>query len=170
MGYSQISNRYRQENVIPPAVMYMTSWGVPPLVVTGDPPRVVSGVPISRVTVDGALLSKFRERFDLMVVVMHVVNVESYMDKTRICKSNVLKIRPETMQFKIDLDQNFLAEMEAGNVDPSFYLVALPKSLDSSSFRSLTEAEDRGAQVIATGTAVGTPPAIGSAPSEASMP
>ena len=84
--------------MIPPGVVYLTEWGGmpgPPLVVKGNPPHVVTGIPSGVVTANGRPLDKYKKRFQLMAVALHVINGESYTDKRNLCKSRLIKIRPE---------------------------------------------------------------------------
>ena len=162
-SYSEIMNRYREENLIPPTVMYMTGWGAPQdLTVTGNPPRLVKGIPETAVMVDGRLLDKYKKKFELMVVVFHVINNESYMDKTGISKSRLVKIRPEDLSIPIPYNQQFLNELALGANSDTYVLIAMPMKLKPEDFSTLNEAEDKGAQLIGRGTRVET--ASGSAP------
>jgi hypothetical protein len=156
MSYAQIKSRYQEENVIPPQVSYLKGWGPvgsAPLSVTGDPPRVVGGIPSSAVNVDGRLLDKYKKRFQLMAVVLHVINGESYVDKGNLSKSKLMRIRPEDMLIKVDYNQQFLAESETGVGSNTFVLLAIPKGMRPEDFDTLNDAEDKGAEIIGEGTA-----------------
>lgn len=159
MSYGQIKRRYEEENVIPPTIMYMTQWGATdssrPLVVAGTPPHVFSGVPASSATVDGRLLDKYKKRFELMVVIFHTINNESYMDKEGICKSKLVKIRPEDLRIKVDFNTQFLEEIEMGATGQSYVLLAMPMGLKPEDFNTLNDAEDKGAQIIGKGSTTG---------------
>jgi hypothetical protein len=141
MAYSQVKSRYQEENVIPPSINYMTAWGPvpgsPPLGVTGDPPRVTSGIPVGSVTVDGRLLDKYKKRFDLMVIALHIINSESYMDKDGVSKSKLIKIRPEDLLIKVDYNAQFLVETEMGANAAAFVLLAIPKGMKPEDFKTL---------------------------------
>jgi hypothetical protein len=154
ISWGQITSRYRDANVIPPTVMYMTGWGSSGVAVTGNPPVVVSGSPRGIVNVDGRLLDKYKEQFELMAVSLHVLNGESYMDKSvGLCKSRLERIRPEDMTFAIDYNTDFLREIQLGAGSISFVLMAMPKGLKPEDFSTLNEAEDKGAQLIGQGMA-----------------
>lgn len=157
--YSQIIDRYRDSNVIPPTVLYMTQWGqppgTPPLVINGTPPHVVSGYPGAVVTVDGRLLVKYKSRFNLMVVTFHIINAESYMDKDSISKSKIVKIRPEDIIINISYNEQYLEEVELGVSTETFVLLAVPLKMRAEDFTTLNDAEDKGAQIIGTGSASG---------------
>jgi hypothetical protein len=159
IAYEQVLTRYREANIIPPPVLYMTAWGAtegsPILRVNGTPPRVISGIPNTSVTVDGRLLEKYKRRFNLMAVALHVINSESYMDKKGLCKSKIVKIRPEDIYIKIDYSEQFLEEIQLGAVATSYVLLATPQGMTPESFDTLNDAEDKGAQIIGSGGAGG---------------
>jgi hypothetical protein len=154
MSYSQALNRYREANIIPPTILYMTQWGEAsptPLSVTGTPPRVIGGIPSSVAVVDGRLLVKYKSKFRLMAVNFHIINNESYMDKQRLCKSKLVKIKPEDIPIKIDFNELYLTELEQGATSDIFILLAMPNGLEPSDFDTLNEAEEKGAQLIGSG-------------------
>jgi hypothetical protein len=161
MAYSQVLNRYREANVIPPTVKYMTYYGEdtsrPGLQITGIPPKVISGEPSSLVIVDGRLLTKYQKKFQLMAVLYHTMNNESYMDKKELSKSGLIKIRAEDMLLKIEYNAQFLEEIERYANNESFALLAIPAGMKPEDFDTLNEAEDKGAQIIDQGSKVGPP-------------
>ena len=139
ISFNQIRTRYREENVIPPSVRYMPSWGPMP-----------GNIPASVAEINGRLLDKYKSRFNLVVVLYHRINYESELDKRDLCKSDLVKIRPENIYVKIDYNQHFLKEMQMGATSQNFTLVALPRGMNPEDFNTLSEAESKGAQIVET--------------------
>jgi hypothetical protein len=144
----------------------MTDWGgMPPYAPlqiewnphSGAPPRVISGIPIAVVVVDGRMLDKYKERFDLIAVVFHIINSEPFMDKQGICKSKIVKIRPENLHIKIDFNDQYLTELEMGMNGENYRLLAVPIGMKPEDFGTLNEAEEKGAQIIDLGATAGPP-------------
>jgi hypothetical protein len=164
IAYSQVLNRYREANIISPSIRYMTDYGgVPPydpLVLSpGNPPRVISGIPSGVVTVDGRLLDKYTKKINVMVVAFHIINSEDFMDKTGICKSKVVKIRPEDIHVRIDFNAQFLTEIWLGATGVNYMVLAVPIGMKPEDFNTLNDAVEKGAQVIDHG-ATGGPPNV----------
>lgn len=158
IAYGQVRERYQEANIIPPQVSYLTGWGPalgPSLAVAGNPPKVISGIAKAQVTVDGRLLEKYKDKFQLMAVALHVINGESYADKASLSKSDLVRIRNEDILIAIPLNQQYLEEMELGASTTSFDLLAVPKGMKPGDFQTLNEAEDKGAQIIGKGSAGG---------------
>jgi hypothetical protein len=166
ISYNQIVQRYQDANKIPFNVPYLTSWGnrAPFTIDNGNPPKVTNGMARTAVTADGRLLDKFKDKFNLMAAVFHIVNAESYMDKEQISRSALVKIHPEDMTIPIDYNTTYLVEQnqQQGVVGGEMYvLLAVPKGMGANDFTTLNDAEGRGVQIIGRGS-VG--PAIAQSP------
>ena len=135
-------------------MVYLKAWGGLPgrqLVVTENPPHVVAGNPGGVVIVNGRPLDKYKKRFELMAVVLHVINSESYTDKRNLCKSRLMKIRPEDIEIKVDFNEQFLKEIVMGAHSQRFVLLAMPERLRPEDFDTLNDAEEKGAELIGAG-------------------
>jgi hypothetical protein len=96
-------------------------------------------------------------RCNLMAVVFHLMNYDSFVDKSGLSKSGPVRIRPEDLQIKIGFNQQYLAEFLTGANTPTFVLLATPIGMKPEDFSTLNQAEDKGAQVIDQGSAGGPP-------------
>lgn len=154
ISYGQIKSRYQEEYVIPPGRVYLEAWGGlpgPKLVVSENPLHVVTGNAGGVVTVNGRSLDKYKKRFELMAVVLHVMNSESYTDKGNLCKSRLMKIRPEDIVIRVDFNEQFLKEIAMGAHSQRFVLLAMPKGLRPEDIDTLNDAEEKGAELIGAG-------------------
>jgi hypothetical protein len=150
VAYSRVKERYAQANIIPPAVSYMHEWGAGNPTVSGTPP-ILSRPLYAHVTVDGTKLLKYKNKYNLVAILLHVVNYEDFMQKSDLSKSKPQRIREGEMTIYIEPSQTFLFEMEHGAVSDSYFLLAVPKNLGTGDFTTLDEAEDKGAQIIQSG-------------------
>lgn len=95
-------------------MIYLKAWGDlagPQFVVAENPPHVVMGNPGGVATVNGRPLDEYKKRFELMAVVLHVINSESYTDKSNLCKGKLIKIRPDDLVIEVDFNEQFLKEI-----------------------------------------------------------
>ena len=163
ISYNQIVQRYQDVNTIPLNYEYMTAWGnrAQFTLDSGNPPKVTAGIARTSVNVDGRLLDKYKRRFELMAVVFHVVNAESYMDKEGLSRSALIKIHPEDISIPIDYNTTFLVEMREGAIGEIYVLLAVPKGVKADDFSTLNDAEDKGVQIIGRGGVAGPTPTLG---------
>ena len=152
IAYRQVKDRYTFEHVIPVSIEYVKMWGnkagyaVTPTV----PAKVVYGEPKLDLVIDGSALSKYSEKFELIAVVGHFLEKDgSYMDNQDISKSAAYRITDDDIVVSIPLSQMYLDEVAMGSQVDNYLLLAVPIGFSSAQFKTLKDAVDHGAQIIA---------------------
>jgi hypothetical protein len=121
------------------------------------PPKVVSGQPMTRMTVDGRLLDRYKGKYRLIAGVLHWLPPNPLEDQTGISKSSVFDIQAEYIRIPIVFNDQFIMEVVNGSYSESYVLLAVPPNLSPEQFDSIREAEKLGAKLIARGAMIHKP-------------
>jgi len=121
------------------------------------PPKIVSGQAMTRMTVDGRLLDKYKGKYRLIAVVLHWLPPNPLEDQPGISKSSVFDIQPEFIRIPIVFNDHFVIEVINGSYSESYALLAIPPTLQPEQFDSIREAENLGAKLIARSAMVHQP-------------
>jgi hypothetical protein len=157
LGWSPLKAQYDEEQ-FPPTHLYITQWG--PVhggdvqIERADPPRVKHGVAASEITVDGTLLFRHHDDYNLIGVCFHHARSGDVQDEPNVSKSGVYDIENWPMKILIPWNSQFLLDTLNGARITGYELLAVPKGVRPEQFKTIREAVALGAKRVqaASGT------------------
>jgi hypothetical protein len=153
IGAPNLVTQYRKERKIPSGYYihdYCGFTGQFTLDLREKPPKVVSGEAMFAANVDGNLLTAYRDRFTLVMVVFRAYGHLDPNDEPNISKSRAIQIEPDRMLFAIPMSPTGLTERGqlAGNPRDIYKLLAVPFGTDTTQFNTVNQFIKAGGYVI----------------------
>jgi hypothetical protein len=103
----------------------------------------------NEITFDGSKLLSLQNDYKIVGVALHYDGKEDVLDENNLLVSSEYSITPFPMTMVIPWSSQYTSEVEAGEKNTTYYLLALPNGMTTGQFSTLRQAKALGAIILA---------------------